>query len=177
MTIIELLEELNRKPEGQELLKNAKVTKNPEECAAVLADISARCGIEVNQTEILSMIQAEEAERNRRYEAAKEKITQLSDDDVEMVAGGVYRYENSDNDRPIGQYAVHIRVEGCKYDFTDHDCTIFDACDYVLQKYFGCYSGQFVECENAQEPKDFPTGTDDGLTMNSYLIGFGHTQA
>ena len=94
MTIIELLEELNRKPEGQELLKNAKVTKNPEECAAVLADISARCGIEVNQTEILSMIQAEEAERNRRYEAAKEKITQLSDDDVEMVAGGVYRYES-----------------------------------------------------------------------------------
>ena len=31
MTIIELLEELNRNPEGQELLKNAKGTKNPEE--------------------------------------------------------------------------------------------------------------------------------------------------
>ena len=24
--------------------------------------------------------------------------------------------------------------------------------------------------EQIQEPKDFPTGTDDGLTMNSYLI-------
>ena len=29
MTIIELLEELNRNPEGQEPLKNAKGTKNP----------------------------------------------------------------------------------------------------------------------------------------------------
>ena len=92
MTIIELLEELNRNPECQELLKNAKGTKNPEECAAVLADIAARCGIEVSQAEILSMIQAEEAERNRRYEAAKEEITQLAEDDVEEVVGGGYRY-------------------------------------------------------------------------------------
>ena len=152
MTIDSLMEELKRNPVGLELLKNAKGTQSQEECAAVLADISARCGIEVSQAEILSMIQAEEAERNRRYEAAKEEIAELADDDVEDVAGGVYRYENADNVRPIGQFVDHIRVEGCKYDFTDDDCIIFDACDSVLERYYGCYSGQFVDCEHPQEP-------------------------
>jgi len=140
MTIGSLLEELNRNPEGQELLKNAKGTKNPEECAAVLADISARCGIEVSQAEILSMIQAEEVERNRRYEAAKEEIAELADDDVEDVAGGVYYYDSAPNSRPIGQYAVHIRVEGCRFDFTDTDCFYKDACNKVYWNYFGCSS-------------------------------------
>ena len=134
MTIIELLEELNRNPECQELLKNAKGTKNPEECAAVLADIAARCGIEVSQAEILSMIQAEEAERNRRYEAAKEEITQLSDDDVEDVVGGVYHYKLN---RRTG---IYTRVEGCVNDFTDDDCAIRDACDGLYNTYYGCSS-------------------------------------
>ena len=134
MTIIELLEELNRNPEGRELLKNAKGTKNPEECAAVLADISARCGIEVSQAEILSMIQAEEAERNRRYEAAKEEITQLSDDDVEDVAGGVYHYIYN---KFTG---ASKRVQGCVNDYTDDDCAIRDACDQFYNVYFGCSS-------------------------------------
>ena len=141
MTIIELLEELNRNPEGQELLKNAKGTQSQEECAAVLADISARCGIEVSQAEILSMIQAEEAERNRRYEAAKEEIAELSDDDVEMVAGGVYYYKT---DKIMGIYK-RTRVEGCVHDYTDDDCAIRDACDHVLQVYFGCWSRFFQE--------------------------------
>ena len=137
MTIIELLEELNRTPEGQELLKNAKGTKNPEECAAVLADISARCGIEVNQAEILSMIQAEEAERNRRYEAAKEEIAELADDDVEDVAGGVYYYKVNKRTRKGN---TRTRVEGCVIDFTDDDCAIRDACDQFYNVYFGCSS-------------------------------------
>ena len=113
-------------------MKNAKGTKNPEECAAVLADIAARCGIEVSQAEILSMIQAEEAERSRRYEAAKEEITELSDDDVEMVAGGVY----------------YDRVEGCIHDFSDEDCVLTDACDLFNEVYFGCSSGYYQECKD-----------------------------
>ena len=139
MTIIELLEELNRNPEGQELLKNAKGTQSQEECAAVLADISARCGIEVSQAEILSMIQAEEAERSRRYEAAKEEIAELSDDDVEMVAGGVYYYNRS---------AGPDRVEGCIHDFSDEDCVLTDACDLFNEVYFGCSSGYYQECKD-----------------------------
>ena len=134
MTISDLKEELKRNPVGLELLKNAKGTKNPEECAAVLADISARCGIEVSQAEILSMIQAEEAERNRRYEAAKEEITQLSDDDVEDVVGGVYHYIFN---RITGAY---YRVEGCVNDYTDDDCAIRDACDGLYNTYYGCSS-------------------------------------
>ena len=137
MTIDNLMEELKRNPVGQELLKNAKGTKNPEECAAVLADISARCGIEVNQAEILSMIQAEEAERNRRYEAAKEEIAELADDDVEDVAGGVYYYKV--NKRKMGAN-TRTRVEGCVIDFTDDDCAIQDACDQFYNVYFGCSS-------------------------------------
>jgi hypothetical protein len=132
MTIGSLMEELKRNPVGQELLKNAKGTKNPEECAAVLADISARCGIEVSQTEILSMIQAEEAERNRRYEAAKEEIAELADDDVEDVVGGVYHIVVN------GGFAS--RVEGCAHDFTDDDCAWFDACDVFYVIYRGCSS-------------------------------------
>jgi len=132
MTIGSLMEELKRNPVGQELLKNAKGTQNPEECAAVLADISAHCGIEVNQAEILSMIQAEEAERNRRYEAAKEEIAELADDEVEDVAGGVYRIV-------VGGGTI-ARVEGCAYDFTDDDCAWFDACDYLNKVYYGCSS-------------------------------------
>ena len=142
MTIDSLLEELKRNPVGLELLKNAKGTKNPEECAAVLADISARCGIEVNQAEILSMIQADEAERNRRYEAAKEEITELADDDVEMVAGGVYRIKGD------GRSPTDVRIEGCAHDFTDDDCAFTDACDAIYVQYFGCSSGYFQECSN-----------------------------
>ena len=149
MTIDSLMEELNRNPEGQELLKNAKGTKNPEECAAVLADISARCGIEVSKAEILSMIQAEEAERNRRYEAAKEEIAELADDDVEDVAGGVYYYYDSRPTWQCGQSS--IREEGCANDFTDMDCILQDACDYFAVRYFGCVSGYYQECKNAQE--------------------------
>ena len=134
MTISDLKEELKRNPVGLELLKNAKGTQNPEECAAVLADISARCGIEVSQTEILSMIQAEEAERNRRYEAAKEEIAELADDDVEDVVGGVYHYIFN---RITGAY---YRVEGCVNDFTDDDCAIRDACDGLYNTYYGCSS-------------------------------------
>ena len=134
MTIDSLMEELKRNPVGQELLKNAKGTQNPEECAAVLADISARCGIEVSQAEILSMIQAEEAERNRRYEAAKEEIAELADDDVEDVVGGVYHYNYN---RRTGAY---YRVEGCVNDYTDDDCAIRDACDHVNNIYYGCSS-------------------------------------
>ena len=144
MTIFDLKEELKRNPVGLELLKNAKGTQSQEECAAVLADISARCGIEVSQAEILSMIQAEEAERNRRYEAAKEEITELSDDDVEMVAGGVYYYN------PVCDYrsAGPERVEGCIHDFSDEDCVLTDACDAIYVQYFGCSSGYFQECSN-----------------------------
>ena len=142
MTISDLKEELKRNPVGLELLKNAKGTQNPEECAAVLADISARCGIEVSQTEILSMIQAEEAERNRRYEAAKEEIAELADDDVEDVAGGVYRLE-------FNKYTgATSRIEGCAHDYTDDDCAIQDACDHVLEIYYGCSSGYHQECNN-----------------------------
>ncbi|MBR0513913.1 MAG: hypothetical protein IJK06_06640 [Clostridia bacterium] len=152
MTIDNLMEELKRNPVGQELLKNAKDTKNPEECAAVLADIAARCGIEVSQAEILSMIQAEETERSRRYEAAKEEIAELADDDVEDVAGGVYYYEHYDI-RPIGQGGgVGIREVGCAHDFTDMDCTLYDACDYFFVKYFGCSSGYYHDCKNMQDP-------------------------
>ena len=139
MTISDLKEELKRNPVGLELLKNTKGTQSQEECAAVLADISARCGIEVSQAEILSMIQADEAERSRRYEAAKEEITELADDDVEDVVGGVYRYVF--NERPIGSSgAGYIRVEGCAYDFTDDDCWLMDACDAFSEIYHGCSS-------------------------------------
>ena len=134
MTISDLKEELKRNPVGLELLKNAKGTQSQEEYAAVLADISARCGIEVSQAEILSMIQADEAERSRRYEAAKEEITELSDDDVEMVAGGVYYYK-------FNKYTgASTRVQGCVNDFTDDDCAIRDACDGLYNKYYGCSS-------------------------------------
>ena len=152
MTIGSLLEELKRNPVGLELLKNAKGTKNPEECAAVLADISARCGIEVSQTEILSMIQAEEAERNRRYEAAKEEIAELADDDVEDVVGGVYRIVVN-YERPIGMGGeVFIREEGCAHDFTDMDCLFQDACAYFAEKYYGCSSGYYVYCDHNADP-------------------------
>ena len=139
MTISDLKEELKRNPVGLELLKDAKGTQSQEECAAVLADISARCGIEVSQTEILSMIQAEEAERNRRYEAAKEEIAELADDDVEDVVGGVYHYNYNK------RTGARMRVEGCVHDYTDDDCVIRDACDHVLQVYFGCSSRFFQE--------------------------------
>ena len=152
MTIGSLMEELKRNPVGQELLKNAKGTKNPEECAAVLADISARCGIEVSQAEILSMIQAEETERSRRYEAAKEEIAELADDDVEDVAGGVYRMQFY-HTRPLGQGGGYVvREEGCAYDFTDMDCILQDACDHVAEKYYGCVSGYYKDCAYEQEP-------------------------
>ena len=134
MTISDLKEELKRNPVGLELLNNAKGTKNPEECAAVLADISARCGIEVSQAEILSMIQAEEAERNRRYKAAKEEIAELADDDVEDVVGGVYRLVFN---RFTGATS---RIEGCAHDYTDDDCAIRDACDGLYNTYYGCSS-------------------------------------
>ena len=139
MTISDLKEELKRNPVGQELLKNAKRTQSQEECAAVLADISARCGIEVSQAEILSMIQAEEAERNRRYKAAQDEITELADDDVDSVAGGVYYY---DYNRITG---ARTRVEGCVHDYTDDDCAIQDACDHVYEIYYGCFSRYFTE--------------------------------
>jgi len=142
MTIIELLEELNRNPEGQELLKTVKKPEDIEEYAAVLADISARCGIEVNQAEIFSMIQAEEAERSRRYKAAQEEIAELSDDDVEDVVGGVYRLE-------FNKFTgASTRVEGCAHDYTDDDCAIQDACDHVFEIYYGCSSGYHQECNN-----------------------------
>ena len=125
---------MNRNPEGQELLKNAKGTQSQEECAAVLADISARCGMEVNQAEILSMNQAEEAERSRRYKAAQEENAELSDDDVDSVAGGVYYYK-------FNKYTgASTRVQGCVNDFTDDDCAIRDACDNVYNTYYGCSS-------------------------------------
>ena len=142
MTISDLKEELKRNPVGLELLKNAKGTQSQEECAAVLADISARCGIEVSQAEILSMIQAEEAERSRRYEAAKEEITELADDDVEMVAGGVYRIKGD------GRSPTDVRIEGCIHDFSDEDCVLTDACDLFNEVYFGCSSGYYQECKD-----------------------------
>ena len=142
MTIIELLEELNRNPEGQELLKTVKKPEDIEKYAAVLADISARCGIEVNQAEIFSMIQAEEAERSRRYKAAQEEIAELADDDVEDVVGGVYRLV-------FNKFTgATSRVEGCAHDYTDDDCAIQDACDHVLEIYYGCSSGYHQECKN-----------------------------
>ena len=134
MTIIELLEELNRNPEGQELLKTVKKPEDIEKYAAVLADISARCGIEVSQAEILSMIQAEEAERSRRYKAAQEEIAELADDDVEDVVGGVYRLV-------FNKFTgASKRVEGCVNDYTDDDCAIRDACDGLYNTYYGCSS-------------------------------------
>ena len=128
------MEELNRNPEGQELLKTVKKPEDIEKYAAVLADISARCGIEVSQAEILSMIQAEEAERSRRYKAAQEEIAELSDDDVDSVAGGVYYYK-------FNKYTgASTRVQGCVNDFTDDDCAIRDACDGLYNTYYGCSS-------------------------------------
>ena len=86
------------------------------------------------------MIQAEEAERNRRYEAAKEEITQLADDDVEDVVGGVYRYVYIET-RPLGQGGGgRERVEGCAWDFTDTNCYFKDACNKAVVKYYGCSS-------------------------------------
>ena len=136
MTISDLKEELKRNPVGLELLKNAKGTESQEECAAVLADISARCGIEVSKAEILSMIQAEEAERSRRYKAAQEEIAELADDDVEDVVGGVYYYKIN---KILGIY-TRTRVEGCVHDYTDDDCAIRDACDGLYNTYYGCSS-------------------------------------
>ncbi len=82
------------------------------------------------------------------------EIAELADDDVEDVVGGVYHYQHYDSGRPLGQQGrTSIREEGCAHDFTDMDCLLQDACDYVAVKYYGCSSGYYrEECKNGQEP-------------------------
>ena len=45
-----------------------------------------------------------------------------------------------------------IREEGCAHDFTDMDCILQDACEYLAVKYFGCSSGYYVYCDHGEDP-------------------------
>lgn len=83
MTVFELLEKLNQNPIGKEFLETAKKPDSQEEYAAALADISARCGIEISQIEILDMLKTTEEERIRQFEATKDDIEALDDDELD----------------------------------------------------------------------------------------------
>ena len=110
------------------------------------AQIAAELGYDITAEEIREVVNQEEARRKGKTEKAASDIQALNDDDVENVVGGVYWYKASETTR-LGSSASDIRYyrqEGCRWDFTDDDCTWFDACEKVSTIYFGC-TGKYYD--------------------------------
>ena len=130
---LELLKKLKEDPKAKELLDGLKNTASADDVITCYAQIAAKLGYDITAEEIREVVNQEEARRKSETEKATSDIQALNDDDVENVAGGVYWLKT--------RYA---REEGCRYDFTDDDCTWFDACEKAFTIYFAC-TGKYYD--------------------------------
>ena len=108
--IAEALEEARKQPEIAEKVKQ----ETPQDVPAFWAKVLAEKGYNVSPEEITSFIR--EAEEERRKKTAG-KIEELSDQELEAVAGG--------KDHPE-----------CKDTYKDYEnCWVEDGCDNILIRY------------------------------------------
>ena len=111
--IAEALEELRKQPEICEKMKQ----ETPEDVPAFWAKVLAEKGCNVSSEEIASYIQEAEEERRKKTQENAGKIEEVSDQELEKVAGG--------KDHPE-----------CKDTFKDREnCWVNDACDAVYNEY------------------------------------------
>ena len=141
---LELLKKLKEDPKAKELLDGLKNTASADDVISCYAQIAAKLGYDITAEEIREVVNQEEARRKSETEKATSDIQALNDDEVENVVGGVYWYEASESTRPNGLAIRYFRNEGCRWDFTDDDCTWFDACEKVSTIYFGC-TGKYYD--------------------------------
>ena len=137
---LELLKKLKEDPKAKELLDGLKNTASADDVISCYAQIAAKLGYDITAEEIREVVNQEEARRKSETEKATSDIQALNDDDVENVAGGVYWLKTKETTSP----GTLVREEGCRYDFTDDDCTCFDACERIYTIYFAC-TGKYYD--------------------------------
>ena len=141
---LELLKKLKEDPKAKELLDGLKNTASADDVITCYAQIAAKLGYDITAEEIREVVNQEEARRKSETKKATSDIQALNDDDVENVAGGVYWNKASEMTRPGTLNIIYVREEGCRWDFTDDDCTWFDACEKISTIYFAC-TGKYYD--------------------------------
>ena len=114
--IAEVLEEVRKQPEIAERVKQ----ESPQDISAFWAKILAEKGYNVSSEEIASFIREAEEERRKKTQENAGKIVELSDQELDKVAGGG---DHSD----------------CSYTYKDKEnCWCYDACD-IVDIYYTAY--------------------------------------
>ena len=130
---IRFLRELRTNEKAKELLQGIERPKNKDDAIKAYAEIAAELGEDISPEDFAGTLEEIEAEIHQRTEAVSADMEELDDDDMEYVAGGVYRVEGG------GRYGKPKKIPGdCVDTFDDSFCLINDACERVSIGYYGC---------------------------------------
>lgn len=135
----ELIETMLRDPRAGEWLKGKERPENREEEVRVYAEIAEKLEMDLTAEDIGEYIQQAEQACRARTEKAADMVQQLSDEELDQVAGG--------KENP-----------SCMDTYQDYEnCWYADGCDNVFQIYdeYICHRGFFTDhCHQTAVPCD-----------------------
>ena len=124
------------------ILKQYPKAKTRDEALGYILETAGKLGIRITDEEMAEADQELMEELKAKADAVTKDMQALDDDDLEEVAGGVHWFDHG------------IYTEGCRFDFTDDDCYLLDACDWASEVYYGC-DGSYYSGYNAPCSKDY----------------------
>jgi hypothetical protein len=113
-------------------------TKNDGEALAAAVDLARDMGFDVTVEDITAAMNELKAGQREKTQQAVADIQALEDNALEDIAGGQVFWVN-----PLAK--IIKREYGCKYNFTDDDCYLEDACEIYAVKYHDCEKTYFRE--------------------------------
>lgn len=87
--ILEILKEIKKDPKAKELFEGMEKPGSPDEAISAYAQVAEKLGYGITAEDIRVAVEQEEARRKEKTDKAVSDITELDDDELEDVAGGV----------------------------------------------------------------------------------------
>ena len=135
----ELIETMLRDPKAGEWMKSKARPETQEEAVKIYAEIAEKLGLNLTAEDIGEYIRQAEQARKDHTEKAAGMVQELSDEELDQVAGG--------KENP-----------SCKETYQDYEnCWYADGCDNVFQIYdeYICHRGFFTDhCHQTAVPCD-----------------------
>ncbi len=113
-------------------------TKSDEEAVEAAVGLAREMGYDVTGEDINEAMNALKSELMEKTEKAVEGLQEMDDDSLEDVAGGEVFWVNEISKKVKKNY-------GCKFNFTDDDCYLEDACEILSIVYNGSEKTYFKE--------------------------------
>jgi len=137
----QFLTDFREKTPDAELKKKIMDAGSEEECLHLFAETAVSMGYDVSEPELREAMDALDAERRAKTVTAVEDMQSLEDDDLKDVAGGVYYITQK-----CSNGFENETEQGCRFDFTDENCRLQDACESFYIDYYGCTEKYLKEC-------------------------------